>query len=196
MKKKKMLFWVLMVLGVATFLPSCGYNSMVEKEEAVDAAWAQVQNQYQRRADLIPNLVSTVKAAAIKEQDILESVVSARAKATQVSIDPKNLSQEELDRFDQAQGELSQALGRLLMITENYPQLQSIQGYQDLRFELAGTENRIATERMRFNQAVQDYNAYIRKFPNNITSGMFGFEKKAYFKADEGTQKVPEVNFE
>jgi len=196
MKNRRMLFWVLMVLGISAFLPSCGYNSMVEKQEAVDAAWAQVENQYQRRADLIPNLVSTVKAAAIKEQDILESVVSARAKATQVTINPENLSQEELDRFDQAQGELSQALGRLLMITENYPQLQSIQGYQDLRFELAGTENRITTERMRFNQAVQDYNAYIRKFPNNMTAGMFGFDKKAYFKADEGSQKVPEVKFD
>ena len=196
MKNRRMLFWVLMVLGISACFPSSGYKSIVDKQEAVYAAWAQVENQYQRRADLIPNLVSTVKAAAIKEQDILESVVSARAKATQVTINPENLSQEELDRFDQAQGELSQALGRLLMITENYPQLQSIQGYQDLRFELAGTENRITTERMRFNQAVQDYNAYIRKFPNNMTAGMFGFDKKAYFKADEGSQKVPEVKFD
>ena len=168
---------------------------MVQKEEAIEGAWAQVENQYQRRADLIPNLVKTVESAAIREQDILEGVVSARSKATQVTIDPKNLSQEELDKFDAAQGELSQALGRLLMITENYPQLQSIQGYTSLMDELAGTENRIATERMRFNETVQDYNTYIRKFPANIVAGMFGFKSKPYFKAKPGTEEAPELNF-
>ncbi len=195
MKAKKILLAFSVLLGITLLLPSCGYNSMVQKEEAIEGAWAQVENQYQRRADLIPNLVKTVESAAIREQDILEGVVSARSKATQVTIDPKNLSQEELDKFDAAQGELSQALGRLLMITENYPQLQSIQGYTSLMDELAGTENRIATERMRFNETVQDYNTYIRKFPANIVAGMFGFKSKPYFKAKPGTEEAPELNF-
>ncbi len=192
---KKVVFGLFVLLGLSMFLPSCGYNSMVQKEEAIEGAWAQVENQYQRRSDLIPNLVKTVESAAIREQDILEGVVSARAKATQVTIDPKNLSQEELDKFDAAQGELSQALGRLLMITENYPQLQSIQGYTSLMDELAGTENRIATERMRFNETVQDYNTYIRKFPANIVASIFGFDSKAYFKAKEGADVVPDLEF-
>lgn len=195
MKAKKILLAFSVFLGITLLLPSCGYNSMVQKEEAIEGAWAQVENQYQRRADLIPNLVKTVESAAIREQDILEGVVNARSKATQVTIDPKNLSQEELDKFDAAQGELSQALGRLLMITENYPQLQSIQGYTSLMDELAGTENRIATERMRFNQTVQDYNTFIRKFPANIVAGIFGFKSKPYFKAKPGTEEAPELNF-
>lgn len=195
MKAKKIFLGLSILFGVIMMLPSCGYNNMVTKQEGVEGAWAQVENQYQRRSDLIPNLVKTVESAAVREQDILEGVVSARAKATQVTIDPKNLSQEELDRFDAAQGELSQALGRLLMITENYPQLQSIQGYNSLMDELAGTENRIATERMRFNETVQEYNTYIRKFPNNITAGMFGFDSKAYFKAKPGSEVAPELEF-
>lgn len=195
MKTKKILLAFSVLLGITLLLPSCGYNSMVQKEEAIEGAWAQVENQYQRRADLIPNLVKTVESAAIREQDILQGVVSARSKATQVTIDPKNLSQEELDKFDAAQGELSQALGRLLMITENYPQLQSIQGYTGLMDELSGTENRIATERMRFNETVQDYNTYIRKFPANIVAGIFGFKSKPYFKAKPGTEEAPELNF-
>lgn len=195
MKAKKILLAFSVLLGITLLLPSCGYNSMVQKEEAIEGAWAQVENQYQRRADLIPNLVKTVESAAIREQDILQGVVSARSKATQVTIDPKNLSQEELDKFDAAQGELSQALGRLLMITENYPQLQSIQGYTGLMDELSGTENRIATERMRFNETVQDYNTYIRKFPANIVAGIFGFKSKPYFKAKPGTEEAPELNF-
>lgn len=195
MKTKKILLALGVVLGIIVMLPSCGYNSMVQKEEAVEGAWSQVENQYQRRSDLIPNLVKTVESAAIREQDILTGVVNARANATKVTIDPKNLSQSEIDRFDAAQGELSQALGRLMMITENYPQLMSIQGYTSLMDELAGTENRISTERMRFNESVQDFNTYIRKFPNNLFAGMFGFQSKAYFKSKPGSENAPELNF-
>lgn len=195
MKTKKILLALSVVLGIIVMLPSCGYNSMVQKEEAVEGAWSQVENQYQRRSDLIPNLVKTVESAAIREQDILTGVVNARANATKVTIDPKNLSQSEIDRFDAAQGELSQALGRLMMITENYPQLMSIQGYTSLMDELAGTENRISTERMRFNESVQDFNTYIRKFPNNLFAGMFGFQSKAYFKSKPGSENAPELNF-
>lgn len=155
-----------------------GYNNMVVADENVQAAWAQVENVYQRRADLIPNLVATVKGYAEHESKTLENVIAARSKATQVTVDPADLTEEALARFNEAQGELSAALGRLLMITENYPDLKANQNFLELQAQLEGTENRIATERMKFNDAVKAFNTGIRRFPDNIVASMLGFEKK------------------
>lgn len=174
---------------------SCSYNTMVEKEEGVETAWSQVENVYQRRADLIPNLVSTVKGYAAHESQTLENVIAARSKATQLTIDPAQLSTESIESFQSAQGELSQALGRLLAITENYPDLKANENFIQLQAQLEGTENRIAVERRNFNEAAKAYNTYIRKFPHNITAGIFGFEKKPYFKSEEGADKAPKVEF-
>ena len=171
------------------------YNGLVRMDEQVSAAWSQVENVYQRRADLIPNLVATVKGYAAHESETLESVVAARAKATQVTIDPTNLSADEIAKYNEAQGELGNALGKLLMIQENYPDLKANQNFRDLQAQLEGTENRIATERMKFNQAVKDYNTLIRRFPNNIFASMFGFEKKGYFEANAGAENAPKVEF-
>ena len=171
------------------------YNKMVALDEAVQTAWAQVENVYQRRADLIPNLVSTIKGYAAHESETLESVVAARAKATQVTIDPTTLSSEDIAKYSEAQGELGNALGRLLLIQENYPDLKANQNFRDLQAQLEGTENRIATERMKFNQTVKDYNTLIRRFPSNIIASMFGFEKKGYFEANTGAEKAPQVEF-
>ena len=171
------------------------YNSMVVSDESVHAAWSQVENVYQRRADLIPNLVSTVKGYAAHESETLESVVAARAKATQVTVDPTDLNPEALAKFNEAQGELSAALGRLLLIQENYPDLKANQNFLELQAQLEGTENRIATERMKFNEAAQAYNTLIRKFPDNIIASMFGFEKKGYFEASAGADVAPVVEF-
>lgn len=171
------------------------YNSMVTADEGVSAAWAQVENVYQRRADLIPNLVATVKGYAEHEATTLEDVTAARARATQVVVDPSDLEPEEIARFNKAQGELSSALGRLLMITENYPDLKANQNFRDLQAQLEGTENRIATERMKFNEAARSYNTLIRRFPDNIIASMFDFEKKGYFEAQEGAETAPKVEF-
>ena len=171
------------------------YNNMVVSDENVQAAWAQVENVYQRRADLIPNLVSTVKGYAAHESETLESVVSARAKATQVTVDPTDITPEAISQFNAAQGELSTALGRLLLIQENYPDLKANQNFLELQAQLEGTENRIATERMKFNEAAKAFNTGIRKFPDNIIASMFGFEKKAYFEAQAGTETAPKVEF-
>ena len=171
------------------------YNQMVVSDENVQWAWSQVENVYQRRADLIPNLVATVKGYAAHESETLENVVAARAKATQVTIDPTSLSSEEIARYNEAQGELGSALGRLLLIQENYPDLKANQNFRDLQAQLEGTENRIATERMKFNQAVKDYNTMIRRFPSNIIASMFGFEKKGYFEANSGAENAPQVEF-
>lgn len=171
------------------------YNRMVVSEESIEAAWSQVENVYQRRADLIPNLVSTVKGYAAHESETLEGVVAARAKATQVTVDPADLTPEALERFNTAQGELSAALGRLLMIQENYPDLKANQNFIELQAQLEGTENRIATERMKFNDAVKYFNTGIRRFPDNIIASMFGFEKKAYFEAKDGADVAPVVEF-
>ena len=171
------------------------YNQLVVSDEYVQAMWAQVENVYQRRADLIPNLVSTVKGYAAHESETLENVVAARAKATQVTIDPTTLSSEDIAKYSEAQGELGNALGRLLLIQENYPDLKANQNFRDLQAQLEGTENRIATERMKFNQAVKDYNTLIRRFPSNIIASMFGFEKKGYFEANTGAEKAPQVEF-
>jgi LemA protein len=188
----------LIILGlIATvFLFSgCGYNSMVKLDEKVSAQWAQVENVYQRRADLIPNLVNTVKGYANFEKDVLTAVTEARAKATSVNVDASKLSPESIQQFQQAQGQLSSSLSKLLVVVEKYPDLKANQNFLELQAQLEGTENRITVERGRFNEVTQEYNSTIRTFPNNITSGMFGFSKKGYFEAEKGAEKVPEVKF-
>ena len=159
------------------------------------SAWAQVENVYQRRADLIPNLVETVKGYATHEQSTLEGVVSARARATQVTIDPDKIDAESLRRFQEAQGELGAALSRLLAVTENYPDLKANENFMQLQAQLEGTENRIAVERKKFNEVVRDYNVTVRQFPGNIVAAMFGFEAKPYFEADESAHQAPKVEF-
>ncbi len=171
------------------------YNKMVVEDENVQAAWSQVENVYQRRADLIPNLVATVKGYASHESETLENVVAARAKATQVTVDPADLTPEAVAKFNEAQGELSTALGRLLLIQENYPDLKANQNFLELQAQLEGTENRITTERMKFNDTAKAYNTLIRKFPDNIIASIFGFEKKGYFEAKAGADVAPVVEF-
>ena len=172
------------------------YNSMVRTDETVSQAWAQVENVYQRRADLVPNLVATVKGYAEHESSTLEAVVEARAKATQATVDPSTLSEEELARFMSAQNELGTAIGRLLVSVERYPDLKANQNFLELQAQLEGTENRITVERQKFNEAARNYNVTIRRFPNNIFACMFGFEKKGYFEASEGAEQAPVVSFE
>lgn len=171
------------------------YNRMVVSDENVQASWSQVENVYQRRADLIPNLVATVKGYAAHESETLEGVVAARAKATQVTVDPADLTPEALEQFNQAQGELSAALGRLLLIQENYPDLKANQNFMELQAQLEGTENRITTERMKYNEAAKSFNTGIRRFPDNIVASIFGFEKKGYFEAQAGAETAPKVEF-
>ena len=171
------------------------YNNMVKMDEGVQAAWSQVENVYQRRADLIPNLVATVKGYAAHEQQTLEGVISARSKATQITVDAENLTPDELAKYQKAQGELGSALGKLLAITENYPELKANENFMSLQSQLEGTENRIAVERKKFNEAARSYNTVIRQFPKNIVASMFGFEKKPYFEAQEGAQQAPVVAF-
>jgi LemA protein len=191
---KKMRFGLIAVV-VAFLFSSCGYNKMVEMDEQVTSQWAQVENVYQRRADLIPNLVNTVKGYAAHESETLEGVIEARSKATSINIDPKNLTPETIQQFNQAQEGLSSALSRLMVVVESYPDLKANQNFLDLQAQLEGTENRITVERQKFNQTTQTYNAYIRKFPQVIYSGWFGFEKKTYFEAQQGAEKAPEVKF-
>lgn len=171
------------------------YNGFVQQQEGVEAAWAQVENVYQRRADLIPNLVATVKGYAKHEQETLDKVVSARAKATQITVDPTNLTAESLKKYQEAQGELGSALGKLLAITENYPDLKANENFLQLQAQLEGTENRITVERKTFNEVAQTYNSAIRQFPGNILAGIFGFERKPYFEAESGAEKAPKVEF-
>lgn len=172
-----------------------GYNGLVIQDEAVNNAWSRVQSDYQRRADLIPNLVNTVKGEANFEQGTLTKVIEARASATQMKIDPKDLTPEKLEQFQAAQGQLSQALGRLLVVSENYPNLRANEAFRGLQAQLEGTENRIKTARNDFNDAVKDYNIKVRRFPMNIFAGMFGFKTKEAFKAEVGAEKAPEVKF-
>ncbi len=183
------------VLFLATSLSSCGYNNMVGMREGIDKAWADVEAQYQRRADLIPNLVNTIKGSSEFEQSTLQGVIEARAKATSVNISAENLTEENLKQFEAAQQQLSSSLSKLLVTVERYPDLKSTQAYQDLLVQLEGTENRITKARTDFNQAVGSYNAYIKKFPQVIYSGWFGFQKKPYFEAKEGTEDAPTVQF-
>ncbi len=194
---KKHLKWIIPVL-ILCFIIGWGiggYNRLVNQEEAVDNQWANVETQYQRRADLIPNLVNTVKGYAAHEKSTLEGVIQARSQATQVKVDPSNLTPEKLAEYQKAQGNISAALGRLLMITENYPQLKADQNFLALQEQLEGTENRITVARKDFNDVSKAYNVSIRRFPRNILAGLFGFEKKSYFEAAEGAEKAPEVKF-
>lgn len=189
---------LLIVIGVfaALFLfGGCGYNSMVKLDEQVSGQWAQVENVYQRRADLIPNLVNTVKGYADFEKDVLTSVTEARAKATSVNVDPSKLTPESIQQFQAAQGQLSSALSKLLVVVEKYPDLKANQNFLELQAQLEGTENRITVERNKFNTVTQEYNTKIRTFPNNLTAGIFGFSKKGYFEAEKGAEKAPEVKF-
>ncbi|MBR2285063.1 MAG: LemA family protein [Paludibacteraceae bacterium] len=194
---KKLLPWIvgLGILAIIALWVANVYNAFIASEEEVESSWAQVENQYQRRADLVPNLVATVKGYAAHEQQTLEGVVEARAKATQITIDPATATPEQLAAYQAAQGELSQALGRLLAVAENYPDLKANQNFRDLQAQLEGTENRITIARQMFNETAKAYNKTIRRFPNNILAGIFGFEKKPYFEAEEGASKAPKVEF-
>lgn len=190
----KRLLYLFLIAG-AMSLQSCQYNTMIEKQEAVTAQWSQVENVYQRRADLIRNLVSTVKGYADFEQETLTAVVEARAKATSINVDPSKLDANSIQQFQAAQDGLSSALARLMVVVEKYPDLKANQNFLELQSQLEGTENRITVERKKFNEAAQDYNTYIRKFPNNLIAGMFDFEKTDYFEAKEGAEEAPKVEF-
>lgn len=194
MKRTVTIIVVVALLAAVAFWFIGKYNAMVTAEENVTTAWSQVENQYQRRADLVPNLVATVKGYAAHESQVFENVTEARARATQMTLSA-DATPEQLMAYQAAQGELSQALGRLLALAENYPDLKASQNFRDLQAQLEGTENRIAVARNAFNEAARVYNVLIRKFPNNIVAGMFGFGPKAYFEADEGTSKAPVVEF-
>jgi LemA protein len=194
---RKFLPWIVVlgVLAIIVLWIANVYNGLVAGEEQVESSWAQVENQYQRRADLVPNLVATVKGYAEHEKETLDNVVSARARATQITIDPANATPEQLAAYQAAQGELSQALGKLLAIAENYPDLKANENFRDLQQQLEGTENRITVARQLFNDDARAFNTKVRRFPNNIIANMFGFEKKPYFEAEEGANKAPEVAF-
>jgi LemA protein len=199
--KKGCIIWIivgvifaLFVLGVISWGTRV-YNQMVTLQEGVTSQWGNVETQYQRRADLIPNFVNTVKGAATFEQETLTKVIEARAKATQVTIDPTKMTAENMQQFQAAQGELSSALSRLMVVVEQYPELKATQNYRDLQVELEGTENRISVERRKFNETAQAMNTYIKRFPANILAGMFGFTARPYFESMEGADKAPEVKF-
>lgn len=192
--------WIILivVVGIIILVISWGtrsYNNLVSQQENVNQAWAQVENVYQRRADLIPNLVNTVKGVANFEQKTLTDVIEARAKATSVQVNPDKLDEASIQKFQSAQDNLSSSLARLMVVVENYPQLKATQNFMELQSQLEGTENRITVERQKFNQAAQTYNTLVRKFPSSIFAGIFGFEKKGYFEAAEGADKAPEVQF-
>ena len=195
MKKGGLIILILAILAILVFWGIGGYNGLVSTQESLNKSWANVENQYQRRADLIPNLVETVKGYAKHESSTFEAVVNARAKATQMTIDLTNLTPEKLQEFQAAQGELSSALGRLLLLREAYPELKANQNFIELQAQLEGTENRITVAREQFNQEVQNYNTMVRKFPKNIIAGLFGFERKPTFEAEKGAEKAPEVKF-
>lgn len=195
MKLFRKIAMAITVLAATSGLTSCNYNSLVEKQQGVEEAWAQVENQYQRRADLIPNLVNTVKGYSTHEEETLMKVVEARAKATSITLDAKDLTEENLARYQQAQNELSGALKSLLAVTEAYPDLKANENFLNLQAQLEGTENRIATERKRYTESVREYNTAIKKFPTTIYAGWFGFDEKPQFKAEAGAEKAPEVKF-
>jgi LemA protein len=197
MKKWLIPVIVIVVLGIIVYSLTAGVNNTaVEYEEGVLKNWADVENAYQRRSDLIPNLVSTVEGSADFERGTLTDVIEARAKATSVNVDAGNLNPQQIQQFQQAQGGLSSALSRLLVSVERYPDIKSNQNFLQLQSQLEGTENRISVARNRYNEAVRQYNTYIRKFPNNIFAGMFGFERKAPFEAEEGAENAPDVEFD
>lgn len=196
MKSKNITLWVVLGLVLILVFVGCGsYNSLVDKDEAVERTWNDVQTQYQRRSDLIPNLVNTVKGEASFERGTLNDVISARSRATSMQISPDNLTPENIQRFQQAQSQLSSALSRLLVTVEQYPTLRANEGFRNLQVQLEGTENRIATARRDFNAAVQDYNVKVRRFPTNIFAGIMGFDRRAGFAAEEKAQTSPTVDF-
>ncbi len=188
---------VLFFIGVTTLLSlnSCSYNSLVTLDEQVKSQWGQVQNAYKRRSDLIPNLVSTVKGAANFEQKTLTDVIKARSEASSMKIDPTNLTPEKLQEFQAKQGQLSQALGRLMVVSERYPELRATESFKELQSQLEGTENRISVEREKFNTFTKDYNTKVRSFPSNISANMFNFKQKPYFQAEAAAQNTPKVQF-
>ncbi|HIY47618.1 MAG TPA: LemA family protein [Candidatus Alistipes faecigallinarum] len=186
--------WIGVVALVAIFCYT-SYNGLVTKEEGLDSAWSNVETQYQRRADLIPNLVNTVKGYAAHESETLGAVTEARARATSINLSASDLTPERLAAFQQAQADVRSALGRLIAVAENYPDLKANQNFLELQAQLEGTENRIAVARKDFNAAAQRYNVAVRRFPSNLIAGLFGFEKKPYFEASEGADKAPEVQF-
>jgi len=191
----KKIIMAVVIMATMPGLTSCNYNSLVEKQQDVDQAWAQVENQYQRRADLIPNLVNTVKGYSTHEEETLVKVTEARAKATSITLSAEDLTEENLARYQQAQNELSGALKSLLAVTEAYPDLKANENFLNLQAQLEGTENRISTERKRYTEAVRDYNTAIKKFPTTIYAGWFGFKEKPQFKSEAGAEKAPEVKF-
>lgn len=195
MKGYRGIIIIIALIALAFMWGSRIYNKLVTKDEAVSEAWSQVENVYQRRADLIPNLVSTVKGYADFERQTLTDVIEARAKATGVTIDPTNMDAQSLQQFQQAQDGLSSALSRLMVVVERYPELKANQNFLELQSQLEGTENRIAVERRRFNEVSRDYNTTVRRFPGNIFAGLFGFSSKAYFEAKEGSEEAPVVAF-
>lgn len=192
---KKVLIGIVAIVAIVALFSGCGYNSLVKLDEDVKTKWGAVEAQYQRRADLIPNLVNTVKGAAKFEESTLTAVIEARSKASQITVDPDKLTEENMQKYQQAQGQITQALGRLMVLTENYPQLKATDQFRDLSAQLEGTENRITVARTDYNNSVQTYNTKVRSFPNNLTAGLFGFSQKAAFKADAGAQNAPKVEF-
>lgn len=192
---KKSTIGLIVALAAVAMWAISAYNGMVKLDESVSTAWSNVENQYQRRADLIPNLVNTVKGYASHEKETFEAVVAARTKATQMTIDADNLTPEKLQEFQKAQGEVGAALSRLLAITEAYPELKANQNFLELQAQLEGTENRISVERKNFNETARTFNTDIRTFPRSLLAGIFGFEKRPYFEAEEGASNAPDVQF-
>ena len=192
---KKSTIIIIVVIALLAIWGVTGYNGLVTMDENVSGQWSNVETQYQRRADLIPNLVNTVKGYASHEKETLEGVVEARSKATQMTIDANDLTPEKLAEYQKAQGAVTSALGKLLAITENYPDLKANENFKELQAQLEGTENRISVERKRFNDTARAYNTAIRTFPRNLLAGMFGFDKRPYFESEEGADKAPKVEF-
>lgn len=192
---KKGTIIIVAVVAIIAIWAISGYNSLVSMDENVSGQWSNVETQYQRRADLIPNLVNTVKGYAAHEKETLEGVIAARSQATQIKVDPTDLTPEKLTEYQKAQGAITSALGKLLAITENYPDLKANQNFLELQAQLEGTENRINVARKNFNDAAKAYNTAIRRFPKNLLAGMFGFDKRAYFEAAEGAEQAPQVQF-
>ena len=192
--QRTLIIIVAVFLAIGAFVIT-KYNGLVAQDENVNKAWGNVETQYQRRSDLIPNLVETVKGYASHEKTTLESVMNARSKATQIQMNVNDLSEQKLKQYQQAQGEITAALGRLIALSENYPDLKANENFKDLQVQLEGTENRISESRRQFNEAVQHYNMTVRKFPGNVIAGLFGFEKKNGFVAETGSEKAPQVNF-
>lgn len=192
---KKSVIITLVVVGLLLIWGVTGYNGLVTLDEQVQTQWANVETQYQRRGDLIPNLVNTVKGYASHEKQTLEDVISARSKATQITVNPSDLSAEKIAEYQKAQGDVSAALGKLLAISESYPDLKANQNFLELQAQLEGTENRISVARRDFNERAKSYNTQIRRFPKNILAGIFGFDKVSYFEAEAGAEKAPTVEF-